>query len=178
MTGSLTELIARAPWREAVTHQSTWPHQYVLSVKDGQQQLLAAVCERLRAGEGVICRFFVTSKAYLFVGEYKYWLMSDLMTTDPWRDNVNYVLNRARLYRDLRDFVIQPGDTGRREDYPMNPPKGSGTRKGRGLILRTQRIRGSGAEPPRNGIAKAALAGRDNHERVGVSRVLDDAGGS
>ena len=31
----------------------------------------------------------------------------------------DYVLNRARLYRDRRDFVIQPGDTGMREDYPV-----------------------------------------------------------
>ena len=30
------------------------------------------------------------------------------------------VLNRARLYRDRRDFVIQPGDTGRLEDYPVD----------------------------------------------------------
>ena len=28
---TLTELIARAPWREAVTYRDTWPHEYVLS---------------------------------------------------------------------------------------------------------------------------------------------------
>ena len=33
----------------------------------------------------------------------------------------DYVLNRARLYRNRRDFVIQTGDTGRREDYPDKP---------------------------------------------------------
>ena len=33
-------------------------HEYVLSERDGQQDLLAAVCERFRAGEGVACRFF------------------------------------------------------------------------------------------------------------------------
>ena len=33
----------------------------------------------------------------------------------------DYVLNRARLCRDRRDFVIQPGDTGKPEDYPVNP---------------------------------------------------------
>ena len=124
MSASLTELIARAPWREAVTYRDTWPHEYVLSEKDGQQELLAAVCERLRAGEGVVCRFFATSKAYLFIGKYKYWLMSDFMTIDPWGDDVDYVLNRARLYRDRRDFVIELGDTGRREDYPSNPAQG------------------------------------------------------
>ena len=37
-------------------------------------------------------------------------------------DEQDYVLNRALLYRDRRDFVIQPGDTGKREDYPANPP--------------------------------------------------------
>ena len=46
------DLIARAPWREAVTYRETWPHEY------------------------------------------------------------DYVLNRALLYRDRRDFVIGPGDTG------------------------------------------------------------------
>ena len=40
---NLTELNARAPWREAVTYRDTWPHEYVLSEKDGQQELLEAV---------------------------------------------------------------------------------------------------------------------------------------
>ena len=31
MISRLTELIARAPWREAVTYRDTWPHEYVLS---------------------------------------------------------------------------------------------------------------------------------------------------
>ena len=31
-------------------------------------------------------------------------------------DAYDYVLNRALLYRDRRDFVIQQGDTGRREE--------------------------------------------------------------
>ena len=26
----MTELIANAPWREAVTYRDTWPHEYVL----------------------------------------------------------------------------------------------------------------------------------------------------
>lgn len=33
-------------------------------------------------------------------------------------DEREVVLNRARLYHDRRDFYIQYGDTGRREDYP------------------------------------------------------------
>ena len=36
-------------------------------------------------------------------------------------DGQSYVLNRAPLYRDRRDFAIQPGDTGKRGDYPTNP---------------------------------------------------------
>ena len=31
------------------------------------------------------------------------------------------VLNRARLYRDRRDFVIQNGDSGMPEQYPSDP---------------------------------------------------------
>ena len=120
---SLTELIARAPWREAVTYRDTWPHEYVLSEKDEQQELLAAVRERFRAGEGVSGRFFSTTNTYLFVGEHKYWLMTHW---DDLKPGVNYVLNRARLYRDRRDFVIQAGDTGRREDYPSAPAWESG----------------------------------------------------
>ena len=50
MPEKLSELIARAPWREAITYRDTWPHEYVLSGKNGQQDLLAAVVERFRAG--------------------------------------------------------------------------------------------------------------------------------
>ena len=122
----LTELIARAPWREAVTYRDTWPHEYVLSERDGQQELLAGVCERFRAGEGVASRFFSMNNTYLFIGEYKYWLMTDYNDIDPYNDEVGYVLNRARLYRDRRDFVIQPGDTGLPEDYPVSPAHPAG----------------------------------------------------
>ena len=123
MTHGLTELVARAPWREAVTYRDSWPHEYVLSQKDEQQELLAAVCARMQAGEGVTGRFFGMNNTYLFIGDYKYWLMSDFATIDPWHDNIDYVLNRAPLYRDRRDFVIQPGDSGRRGDYPSGPPE-------------------------------------------------------
>ena len=40
-------LIARAPWREAVTYRDTWPHEYVVVKEDGQQALLAAFCARI-----------------------------------------------------------------------------------------------------------------------------------
>ena len=49
----LTDLIERAPWREAITFRHTWPHEYVLLQKDHQRELLEAVCERFRNGEGV-----------------------------------------------------------------------------------------------------------------------------
>ena len=120
MTSRLTELIAGAPWREAVTYRDTWPHEYVLTEEDGQQELLEAVRERFRAGEGVECRFFRMNNTYLFIGDYKYWLMTHWDRLKPGR---NYVINRARLYRDRRDFVIQPGDSGRTEDYPACPAK-------------------------------------------------------
>ena len=114
----LVELIAIAPWREAVTYRDTWPHEYVLSEKDGQQALLEAVCERFRSGEEVLCRFFLMNNTYLFIGAYKYWLMTHWDNLEPGRD---YVLNRAPLYLDRRDFVIQPGDSGKPGDYPANP---------------------------------------------------------
>ena len=40
-------------------------------------------------------------------------------------DGQDYVLYRAPLYRDRRDFVIQPGDTGKRRDYPTKPGRSS-----------------------------------------------------
>ena len=40
---------------------------------------------------------------------------------DAHNDEGDYVLNRARLYRDRRDFIIQPGDSGIPEVYPINP---------------------------------------------------------
>ena len=114
----LAELIERAPWRWASTYEDTWPHEYVLLQKDSQRELLEAVCERLNNGEGVPGRFFAMRNQYLFVGDYKYWLMIPPDRVD-W--NNEEVLNRARLYRDRRDFVIQDGDTGMWYDYPANP---------------------------------------------------------
>lgn len=117
-----TELIGRAPWREAVTFRETWPHEYVLSRKDGQGELIELVCARFRAGEGVADTFFGRPNTYLFIGDCKYWLMTHWEAVDL-DDGQDYVLNRARLYRDRRDFVIQPGDTGKREDYPAQPAR-------------------------------------------------------
>ena len=99
----IMELIARAPWREAVTYRDTWPHEYVVIQKDGQQELLAAFHHRISRGEGVECRFFHRTQKYLFLGEYKYWAL---------QDGDEIILNRALLYKDRRDFVIREGDTG------------------------------------------------------------------
>ena len=52
----------------------------------------------------------VMTRKYLFLGEYKYWTMTDCLEINIRTDD--YVLNRALLYRDRRDFVVQPGDTG------------------------------------------------------------------
>ena len=115
-------LIAQAPWREAVTYRDTWPHEYVVIKKDGQQALLNAFCVRIAAGEGVECRFFHQTRPYLFLGDYKYWTMTDCADIDV--DVEDDVLNRAPLYRDRRDFVIRLGDSGMREDGPHERARG------------------------------------------------------
>ena len=81
--------------REAVTYRETWPHEYVVSGKDGQQELLAAFCERIRRGEGVTCRFFHQTREYLFLGDHKYWTMTECAEMDV--ENGDYVLNRGAL---------------------------------------------------------------------------------
>ena len=120
----IMELIASAPWREAITYRDTWPHEYVVVNRDGQQELLAAFCERIDRGEGVECHFFHQKRKYLFLGDYKYWIMVECSDIDL--DAEDEVLNRARLYCDRRDFVIQWGDTGKREDYPARPAHSRG----------------------------------------------------
>ena len=106
----ITALIANAPWREAVTYRDTWPHEYVMVKRDGQEALLAAFCARIERGEGVTCTFFHQKREYLFLGEHKYWTMTECGDIDLETDD--YVLNRELLYRDRRDFVIRPGDRG------------------------------------------------------------------
>ena len=64
------------------------------------------------------CRFFRATNKYLFIGDFKYWFNNKREGFDPEGENV---INRARMYRDRRDFVIQPGDTGIPEDYPTSP---------------------------------------------------------
>ena len=94
--GDIVGLIARAPWREAVTYRRSWPHECVVVKKDGQEALLAAFCARIAAGEGVECQFFSQTRQYLFLGDYKYWTMTECADIDLEADD--YVLNRARLY--------------------------------------------------------------------------------
>ena len=105
-------LIAHAPWREAVNFRDSWPHEYVVVKKDGQRDRLAAFCERIARGESVECWFFGQRRKYLFLGEHKYWTMTECPDIDL--DADDYVLNRALLYRDRRDFEIRAGDTGTR----------------------------------------------------------------
>ena len=113
-TPGIMDLIAQAPWREAVTYRDTWPHEYVMVKRDSQEGLLAAFCARIAQGEGVECRFFNQKRKYLFLGDYKYWTMTDCPNIDLEADD--YVLNRARLYHDRRDFVVERGDTGIRKE--------------------------------------------------------------
>ena len=123
MSLSLMELINNAPWREAVTYRETWPHEYVLLYKDSQRELFAAMLPRFRDGEGVRGRFFNTRPTYLFLGGFKYWFDPPLEDLDTAKEG-EYVLNRAQLFYDRRDFIIQPGDTRFPEDYPTAPPLG------------------------------------------------------
>ena len=103
-TSDIMTLIAQAPWREAVTYRHTWPHEYVMVNRDGQFDLMAAFCTRITRGEGVECWFFGQRREYLFLGEHKYWTMTECRDIDLNTDD--YVLNRARLYGDRRDFAI------------------------------------------------------------------------
>ena len=120
----LMELVESAPWREAVTYRDTWPHEYVLTCRDDCADLLALIVERWKEGEGVKGRFFRMENTYLFIGDYKYWIMTPYEEFDLEEAKVDdYVLNRARLYRDRRDFVVQSGDTGKPEDYPAGPAR-------------------------------------------------------
>ncbi len=107
-------LIESAPWREAVTYRDTWPHEYVVAGRDRQEALLAAFCARIAHGEGVECCFFGQTRRYLFLGDHKYWTMTDCAEIDLASDD--YVLNRARLYRDRRDFDVRAGDRGVRDE--------------------------------------------------------------
>ena len=118
MSPTLMELIEQAPWREAVTYRDTWPHEYVLLLKDEQRELMGMVRDRMKAGEGLVGRFFHITPTYLFIGDYKYWFMTHHDVIDLDQEETEHVWNRVLLYCDRRDFVIQPGETGRREDYP------------------------------------------------------------
>ena len=110
----IMDLIARAPWREAVTYRETWPHEYVVIQKDGQQELLREFCRRVLRGEGIEGHFFHQTRPYLFLGGYKYWLMDEVEDIDP--GTYDSVLNRCPLFRDRRDFAVRRGDTADREE--------------------------------------------------------------
>ena len=108
----MAELIAKEPWRKAVTCRETSPHEYAVIEKDQQEKLIAEVYQRFYAGEGVGGRFFRMKNRYLFIGDNKYWLMTPCDRIDL--DRSDYVINRALLYRDRRDFLIKDGDDGKR----------------------------------------------------------------
>ncbi|MCY3544663.1 MAG: hypothetical protein OXH22_11580 [Chloroflexi bacterium] len=120
----LTELIAQASWREAESYRNTFPHEYIVAKRGEYEELLEEICKRFCDGEGVDGKFFSMRNKYLFIGDYKYWLMTPCAEIDLDRDN--YVLNRAPIYRDRRDFLIREGDNGRRDKeldwrFSVNP---------------------------------------------------------
>ena len=51
--------------------------------------------------------------------------MDDVEDIDP--ETYDSVLNRARLYRDRRDFAIRPGDTAKREEQEAMATQQLGT---------------------------------------------------
>ena len=110
----IMRMISTAPWQEAVTYRETWPHEYVVIQRDGQQELLAEFCRRVLRGEAIEGHFFHQTRPYLFLGEYKYWIMDEVEGIDP--ETYDGVLNRALLFRDRRDYAIRPGDTAQREE--------------------------------------------------------------
>ena len=82
--------------------------------KDGQQELLAAFCRRILRDEGVEGRFIHQSRQYLFLGDYKYWTMTECADIDP--ETFDSVLNHVLLFKDPRDFITRLGDTAIREE--------------------------------------------------------------
>ena len=89
----VTELIAAAPWREAVTYRDTWPHEYVLLRRDGQRGLFEAVCCRMCDGEAFPGSFFGRPTPYLFIGDHKYWFMTPCHQIDLDGSQEEHVLN-------------------------------------------------------------------------------------
>ena len=59
--------------------------------RDGQQDLLATVVERFKADEGLACRFFNMNNTYLFVADYKCWLMVNYNEVDAYGAGGDYV---------------------------------------------------------------------------------------
>ena len=79
----IMKLIARAPWREAVTYRDTWPHEYVVSQKNGAAGTPRRLLRADRAGRGrhPAVSFHNTGE-YPFLGEYKYWTMTECPDID------------------------------------------------------------------------------------------------
>ena len=127
----LTELIEGYPWQVKKSYSGdSWPSEYVPLPPDDQRGLVDVVLDRFRYGEGVATRFFQTTTTCLFIGDYKYWLMSNSETIDvdsksgssPFEEAPDFSgcsVHRARLYRDRRDFWVMEGDSPR--DYLVQP---------------------------------------------------------
>ena len=107
------ELIARGPWREAVTYRDTWPPEYVLIKEDGQQELLVAFCARIADGEGVEGPFFSKSFMYLFLGDHKYWTYTpcariDLDATADDFDRRDFEVDRSIGHEMIEEDTTMP----------------------------------------------------------------------
>lgn len=92
--------------REPIALRRVASREYAAVNRDGQQELLAALCERVSRGECVECLFFHQNKYLFLVGDYKYSTMKECAEFDlDAGDEVPY--------RDRREFVIRQGDTGK-----------------------------------------------------------------
>ena len=162
-------LVARAPWRDGRDlPTTTWPHEYVVSEhatgSRRSSQPFAPASSAARASSAV---FLGETRLYLFLGDHKYWTMTACADIDL--DSGDYVLNRARLYRDaprLRPAAGRPRPAGRCRPRASDedgatpgsacPAGADGTRRG----ARLHAVAGRSPRPPRRGDRAQARADR------------------
>lgn len=104
---ALAEPKENAPWREAAIHLDSCLHRYLLLRWDGHRALKEAARDRTKAGKDPVSRFYPTTLTYILVAGFKSRFMNHHDDIDPNRDHTGYVLNRAGVYRDRRDWVVQ-----------------------------------------------------------------------
>lgn len=87
--------------------------QSLLKTRDTERALLAEVCERLSSGEGLDGYFFRRKNKHLFIGDYRYWLMTPCREIELGK--ADYLLNCALIHCDRRVFLTKDCDDGERD---------------------------------------------------------------